>query len=266
MVSDELVYDKNFNSLTIEAQNIFVRMLAKSDDFGVIPAGTYELDKLINTPPRLRRKLGALVREIVAAGVGIVFEHDGKWWFAFKRESFDRIQSYVIKNRTKSDYLRLSDVAAQRLLSGKFREFPAKVKMTVSKLGNINENGSPEIPGSSGNFPEVPGLYPIERQNRKIVVNKSRSLKTKESKPESQAEVREFFKAHGVELDHAEAFWLHFSSNGWKVGGKAPMKNWHAAALNWIRRIPEFSHHPGESAERRREREKEEFLKRTGQP
>ena len=31
----------------------------------------------------------------------------------------------------------------------------------------------------------------------------------------------------------AHKFYNHFSANGWKVGGKAPMKNWQAAARNW---------------------------------
>ena len=31
----------------------------------------------------------------------------------------------------------------------------------------------------------------------------------------------------------AEKFIDHYTSNGWKVGGKAPMKNWEAAVRNW---------------------------------
>ena len=34
----------------------------------------------------------------------------------------------------------------------------------------------------------------------------------------------------------AEKFIDHFSSNGWKVGGKAPMKDWEASVRNWVRR------------------------------
>ena len=33
----------------------------------------------------------------------------------------------------------------------------------------------------------------------------------------------------------AEKFCDHFSSNGWKVGGKTPMKDWKAALRNWRR-------------------------------
>lgn len=33
-----------------------------------------------------------------------------------------------------------------------------------------------------------------------------------------------------------ERFFDFFSSNGWKVSGRAPMKDWKAAARNWLRR------------------------------
>lgn len=34
----------------------------------------------------------------------------------------------------------------------------------------------------------------------------------------------------------SETFFDHFTSNGWKVGGKAPMKDWQSACRNWNRR------------------------------
>ena len=35
----------------------------------------------------------------------------------------------------------------------------------------------------------------------------------------------------------AEKFYDHFNSNGWKVGGKAQMKDWRSAVNNWLRNI-----------------------------
>lgn len=37
-------------------------------------------------------------------------------------------------------------------------------------------------------------------------------------------------------LSHGRAFFDYFRSNGWKVSGKAPMKDWQAAARGWLRR------------------------------
>jgi hypothetical protein len=39
----------------------------------------------------------------------------------------------------------------------------------------------------------------------------------------------------------AAAFFDHFESNGWRVGGKTPMVNWPAAFRNWLRRRPQFA-------------------------
>jgi hypothetical protein len=43
-----------------------------------------------------------------------------------------------------------------------------------------------------------------------------------------------FFLAKGYPTVEAQKFFNHFQSNGWRVGGKSPMRNWHAAAENWI--------------------------------
>ncbi len=46
----------------------------------------------------------------------------------------------------------------------------------------------------------------------------------------------------------AAAFFDHFESNGWRVGGKTPMVSWPAAFRNWLRRRPQFA--PATSAGR----------------
>ena len=35
--------------------------------------------------------------------------------------------------------------------------------------------------------------------------------------------------------DEAEKFFDHYESNGWKVGGKGPMKCWKSSVRNWMR-------------------------------
>lgn len=55
-------------------------------------------------------------------------------------------------------------------------------------------------------------------------------------RPQSQEDATRYFLNLGFSRIEAETFFDHFESNGWKVGGKAPMKNWQAAARNWCRR------------------------------
>jgi hypothetical protein len=46
--------------------------------------------------------------------------------------------------------------------------------------------------------------------------------------------VKAFFTSKGYPVVEAQKFFNHFQSNGWRVGGKSPMRNWHAAAENWM--------------------------------
>lgn len=52
--------------------------------------------------------------------------------------------------------------------------------------------------------------------------------------PESFEEVKAFFADQKSTAIEAEKFYNYFQSNGWKVGGRAPMKDWQAAARNWL--------------------------------
>lgn len=60
------------------------------------------------------------------------------------------------------------------------------------------------------------------------------------ARPSTIAEVTTHFTTLGLSpqsaAHHASEFWDYYQSNGWKVGGKAPMKDWKAAAANWKRR------------------------------
>ncbi|HVD99967.1 MAG TPA: hypothetical protein VNB90_17290 [Cytophagaceae bacterium] len=56
-------------------------------------------------------------------------------------------------------------------------------------------------------------------------------------------EVLIFFKEKEYPEAEAEKFYNYYQSNGWKVGGKAPMKDWRAATLNWMSNTAKFNSH-----------------------
>lgn len=58
--------------------------------------------------------------------------------------------------------------------------------------------------------------------------------------PPSIEQLKEFFLESESTGKEAENFFNYFESNGWLVGGKAKMKNWKAAARNWISRCSNF--------------------------
>lgn len=57
----------------------------------------------------------------------------------------------------------------------------------------------------------------------------------------SPEEAIAYFPSIGGTREDAEAFFDHFTSNGWRVSGKAPMKDWQASARQWMRGKSRFS-------------------------
>lgn len=68
----------------------------------------------------------------------------------------------------------------------------------------------------------------------------SRRTKSQIPIPPAIDEVKEFFISNGSYGSEGENFYNYFQSNGWLVGGKAKMKDWNAAARNWIKRAQNF--------------------------
>jgi hypothetical protein len=52
--------------------------------------------------------------------------------------------------------------------------------------------------------------------------------------PPSLEEVQAHFKQTGFPEREASLFFNHYQANGWKLGGKAPITNWRAAAAKWV--------------------------------
>jgi hypothetical protein len=78
-------------------------------------------------------------------------------------------------------------------------------------------------------------VQPPATGNRKPETNIAAPL------PTSLDEVKAFFATQKSTTIEAEKFFNHFQSNGWKVGGRAPMKDWKAAARNWILNETKFN-------------------------
>lgn len=86
-------------------------------------------------------------------------------------------------------------------------------------------------------------LYPshtnIETSSGQALVsninnNKQIENNYKLEKPKSENEVIIFFKNENWPEIEAQKFFNHYQSNGWKIGGRSKMVDWHAASKNWI--------------------------------
>lgn len=54
-------------------------------------------------------------------------------------------------------------------------------------------------------------------------------------------EIQMYFAEKDAPSEEAEKFFNHYESNGWLVGGKSKMKNWQAAARNWLLNSKKFN-------------------------
>ena len=66
----------------------------------------------------------------------------------------------------------------------------------------------------------------------------------KEPRPSDITSVKLYAQEINLPLSEACAFWDHFESNGWKVGGKTPMKDWKAGLRMWQRNGQKFNKRP----------------------
>ncbi|MBJ2173637.1 transcriptional regulator [Aureibaculum sp. A20] len=61
--------------------------------------------------------------------------------------------------------------------------------------------------------------------------------------PQNLEEVIQFFFKKENSKIEAQKFFNYYESNGWKVGGKTDMKDWQAAARNWMIKANEQKQH-----------------------
>lgn len=75
-----------------------------------------------------------------------------------------------------------------------------------------------------------------DQEKKKVAAKKKNDFS-----PPQLSEVREYFTQKDHPLLEADKFYNHFTSNGWLVSGKTPMKDWQAAANKWMLNDSKFS-------------------------
>lgn len=82
-------------------------------------------------------------------------------------------------------------------------------------------------------------FYESDSDNESVLKEREKRIKKKEKEkpkpPPTVEQVKEYAAKAGLNLD-AERFVDYYTANGWKAGGRTPMKDWQAAARNWARR------------------------------
>ena len=115
------------------------------------------------------------------------------------------------------------------------------VQMETTGGTNGDKGGSQMYQNGTNGGPE--GTTPLKVQSegtsfKREALPKKATSKKRFQKP-SVEQVSAYMISRGFDIgkasDQAEAFVDHFEANGWRIGGRAPMKNWRAAVRTWIR-------------------------------
>ena len=99
-------------------------------------------------------------------------------------------------------------------------------------LGESPENLGEPSPENLLNPP------PKNRQENNTVLNntsKNNRERVREARPKSVEDVRAYCRERNNGID-PEEFWDHYEANGWKQGGRAPIKDWKACVRTWERK------------------------------
>ena len=118
---------------------------------------------------------------------------------------------------------------------------PTNEQAEVSYINNTNStntiNKLKEEEQSQNS--DVENLEEVSKQKKLRQKNKSNECHLEQGREISNKipkvdKVIKYFQEQNFPEIEANKFYNYFSSNGWLVGGKTPMKNWKAAAKNWM--------------------------------
>lgn len=137
--------------------------------------------------------------------------------FVFAKEQIDNSKN-AIKQGKKGGAVKQSNTPYQTETTPLEENFEPPLEK--------NEKGACEKSGSQTNTNQTNTNQTNKRERR--------------LSPPTREQVREYAVEIELSDNEADAFIDHFTANGWKVGGKAPMKDWKAALRNWKRRSGEF--------------------------
>ncbi|WP_244533803.1 transcriptional regulator [Flavobacterium granuli] len=106
------------------------------------------------------------------------------------------------------------------------------------KLREKKEISEVQIPtrSSRSNHPE-----PVKSSLSHRADSRCEMRGAKEKIPPNPDELTTFFLEKNFTETEAQRFFNHFQSNGWLVGGKSKMKDWKAAARNWMLNATKFA-------------------------
>jgi hypothetical protein len=132
-------------------------------------------------------------------------------------------QGYVTKEARPgmTSVLRLA-ILSKTIHQPTGKGYPPGKNAEVSKAGDTRGNPIPDHRGEKDTHKGSP--FKVLPEGRGAVARFT---------PPTVEEVKLHAAKIGLPAREAEKFHAHFESNGWRVGGRSPMKNWSASLTGW---------------------------------
>ena len=118
---------------------------------------------------------------------------------------------------------------------------PTTEQAEVSYINNTNSTNS------INKLKEGEQSQNVRLENKEEVSKQKKLRQKNKSNVPVMEEVVQYFQEQNFPEIEANKFYNYFSSNGWLVGGKTPMKNWKAAAKNWMLNSIKFNNNNNQS-------------------
>ena len=107
-------------------------------------------------------------------------------------------------------------------------------------INNINKLNQTNLIGQSQNFESKNSDMNTKEEKEKLREKKKNDEPAINAMPPPLEHVKIYFDEKNFPPVEAEKFFNYFESNGWLVGGRAKMKDWKAAARNWMLNCQRF--------------------------
>ncbi len=144
-------------------------------------------------------------------------------------EFFSITQKGWIQKRVAKELDTYSLKADTARANGKKGGRPKKTQWVNDRNPDLTQEKAKQEPLNKNHKPLTIKQEPIN--NKEIKITNGRFS------PPTQTEVFEYMKSRDVNnMSEAESFFDYYTSNGWKVGGKAAMKDWKATVRRWVKK------------------------------
>lgn len=177
-------------------------------------------------------EFGAFVRnyaQYVEAGLEPVYDNDRAMRMLWKVvKAFDDMNAQKIKERSEKN---------RRSINKRWNDKNYICMQTNTNDTNVYER-IPEIQTNTNDTLSVSDS--VSESDKKEKCEKKNTNEVKRFKAPTIEQAKEYFTDKGYMESEAERFVDHFTANGWKVG-KSPMKDWKAAARNWMRNVKDWN-------------------------